>query len=466
MTQVQHWANLLSIWLLPCHNHLLLSVQSYLSTLVTASAILVSTGLTAAGSPQIVATPLSPVPPSGPSGLLVGKLVGKTDFEKAWSAATLYKNEAHPVIQLFQLTGRIQLQSIYGEAGGGDSFNTSDFKDSGQDEIVWGNDLEVRRARIGFKSKFFHDWKIEAAFNVDVDGHDGAGGDSTFYKNFHEGGLTYAPSEQLNIAIGKKQVRFSRDQEISSTEIGTFERSLLSNILTPGELTGAWTYGKGIAGAWHYEAGIFSNARVAEFAQPGDGGVLAIGKIGYDLAEHVGLESCITTFTYMHNSEPGYKDGKIDPNFSFSSSPQFTDSIALTNDLTEGRFGMITELTYGFGFTGSADQGLSNLTSIVQSDLLGITLTPSFFLTDKVQAVYRFQLVSAADPNGIQVPSRYDRLAAGDDEKGNTYMAHYLGINYLIFSHKLKLMGGVEYSQMGGGSYDGYTLLTGLRMNF
>lgn len=404
--------------------------------------------------------------PSGATGLLVGKPFGETAFDRAWSSAVLYKNDDNPVIQLFQLTGRIQFQSIYGEAGGGDSFNSSDFKDSGQDEIVWGNDIEVRRARLGFKSKFYKNWKLDANLNVDVDGLDGVGGDTTFYRSLQEGGLTYAPSDQLNIAMGRKQVRFSRDQEISSTEIITFERSLLSNSLTPGELTGVWSYGKGIGGAWQYEAGVYSNARVAEFSQPKDGGLLAIGKIGYDWADHFGLESCVSTFTYMHNTEPGYRDGKIDPNFSFSASPSFTDSIALTNDIRQGRFGMTTELMYGFGFTGLADQGNSKPTSITQSDLFGITLTPSYLIAEDLQAVYRFQLVSAADPNGIRVPSRYDRLAAGDDERGNTYTAHYLGLNYYIHGHKLKLMTGVEYAQMGGGSYDGFTLLSGLRLSF
>ena len=405
--------------------------------------------------------------PSGATGLLVGKLSGETAWDRAWSAAVLYKNDDNSVIQLFQLTGRLQLQTIYGEAAG-DSFNTSDFKDKdpANDESVWGNDLEVRRARLGFKSKFFKDWKLDGSFNIDLDAQDGPGGGTTLYKSFQEGGLTYAPSDQLNISIGKKQVRFSRDQEISSTEIVTFERSLLSNTITPGELTGIWSFGKDIAGHWQYEVGAFSNARVAEFASPGDAGVLAIGKIGYDLAEQFGLDSCVSTFTYMHNTEPGYKDGKKDPNLSFSASPSFTDSIALTNDLSQGRFGMITELMYGFGFTGTADQGGAKPTAITQSDLFGITLTPSYFIADGLQAVYRFQLISAADPDGIRVPSRYERLATGDDEKGNTYMAHYVGLNYYIYSHKLKLMTGVEYAQMGGGSYDGYTGLAGLRFTF
>ena len=64
------------------------------------------------------------------------------------------------------------------------------------------------------------------------------------------------------------------------------------------------------------------------------------------------------------------------------------------------------------------------------------------------------------------MPSRYERLAAGDDERGNTYVSTYLGLNYYIHGHKLKLMNGIEYSDMGGGDYDGYTLMSGLRFSF
>ncbi len=408
----------------------------------------------------------TPAPETSPSssatGLLVGKLTGETEWDRAWSAAVLYKNDDNPVIQLFQLTGRLQLQSIYGDSGG-DSFNTSDYKDAGNDENVWGNDIEARRTRLGFKSKFYQNWKLDASFNVDVDGQDGPGGDPTFYKSLQEGGLTYAPSDQFNVSIGKKQVRFSRDQEISSTEIVTFERSLTSNTLTPGELTGIWSYGKEIAGAWQYEAGAYSNARVAEFAQPGDGGMLLIGKIGYDFAEQTGLDTCVTTFTYMHNTEPGYKDSRVDPNFTYSASPAFTNSIALTNDLSQGRFGMITELMYGFGYTGTADQGVQ--VPLDQSNVFALTLTPSYFIADGLQIVGRVQFASSVDPDGLRVQSRYERLAAGD-QYGNTYIAGYLGLNYYLYGNKLKLMNGVEYSKMGGGDYDGYTLFTGLRFTF
>ena len=84
----------------------------------------------------------------------------------------------------------------------------------------------------------------------------------------------------------------------------------------------------------------------------------------------------------------------------------------------------------------------------------------------KLQLVTRLQIATSVDPNGLRVPGRYERLAAGDDESGNTYLSGYLGLNYYIYGNKLKIMNGIEYSQMGGGNFDGYTMMTGLRMSF
>ena len=402
---------------------------------------------------------------SSATGLLLGKLSGDTAMDRLWSAATLYDNDDNSFIQLFEITGLFHVQSIYGIAGG-DSFNTSDYKDSGQNENVWGNDIEVRRERLGIRSKFFHHWRLDANFNIDVDGQNGIGGSTTFYKSLQDIGLTYSPSDQFNLGVGKRRILVSRDQEIISTEIVTVERSFLSNLLSPGELTGVWAFGKSADNTWRYEAGLFSNARVREFAQYGDGGSLLTGKIGYDFAKQFGLHSCLSTLTYFHNTEPGYQDGKDDPNFLFLASPSFSDAVTLTNDISQGRFGMITEFMYGCGFSGLADQGADSLVRISQPDLFGIALTVTYFITDKLQAAYRSQLVSSTDPDGIRVPARYEQLATGDDEIGNTYTSQYIGLNYYIYSRKLKLLCGVEYSHLGGGGYDGCTVMSGLRLMF
>ena len=387
-----------------------------------------------------------------PTGLMFGKLTGETAFDRAWSAFTLYKNEDNPILQEFALQGRLQVQSIYGESDG-DSFNTSDYKDASNDETVWGNDIEARRARFGFKSKWLQSWKFEGQINVDVDGMDNTG-DDTFYKDIYDLFVTYAPSDAMNISAGKTKVKFSREQEISSKEILTIERSLLSNTLFPGELTGIWANGKGIADHWLYEVGVYGNDRQREFTDlSGDNrGTLFLAKIGYDYAEQSGLDTAVASVHFMNNSEPNYKE-PTPPDYTTGTSPNFKTSWAFTNDITQGRFGLTTEAMLASG-DGS------------QSDVMGLTLIPSYYIGEGLQLVGRLQVATSEDPDDLRVPSRYERLVAGDDEKGNTYASAYVGLNYYIYGHKLKLMNGLEYSHMGGGDYDGYTLMSGLRFSF
>jgi phosphate-selective porin OprO/OprP len=56
------------------------------------------------------------------------------------------------------------------------------------------------------------------------------------------------------------------------------------------------------------------------------------------------------------------------------------------------------------------------------------------------------------------------------DKKGDAYFASYAGLNYYIDGHRLKLMSGVKYSHLdggpGGGDFNGWTWLAGLRMAF
>lgn len=390
-------------------------------------------------------------------GVFSKGLTGDSVYDKIWSAATLYKDDENPILQEFSLQGRLQLQYFNMDSNVGD-LDTTDYKNhsDANDERVWGNNLEVRRARFGFKSKWFHDWKFEGQIDVDPDG------DSSLYKDIYDLFLTYGHSDALNISVGKTKVRFSREQEISSKEILTTERGLLANLLFPGELTGVWLNGKGIGGGWLYEFGVYGNDRQREFTEL-DAGAIILGKIGYDYAKATGFDSAVASVHFMHNTDPGYVDGVSNRNFTPSASPAFDTSIALTNDISYGRFGLMTEALYAFGDD--------------RPDVFGLTIIPSYFITDGLQVVGRFQVAASDGGGGIALPSRYESLTnssvvnAGHrppaaEQTGSTYTAAYLGLNYYLYGHKLKVMSGIEYATLGGGDYEGYTFTTGLRMFF
>ena len=402
-------------------------------------------------------------------GVFSKGLTGETAYDKIWSAATLYKDENNPILQEFSLQGRLQVQSIYGEAGG-DSYNTSDWRgNSGtaNDLKTWGNDLEVRRAYFGFKSKWFNSVKLEGQIDVNTDGRDLQGNDP-YYGDIYDLYAIYGTTDQFNIGVGKQELKITREQEISSKEIVTFERSLVANMVHPGNLTGVWVTGKNVADHWLYEAAIYGADQAQEFSSFKNGALYFL-KGGYDYSDQVGFDTAVVALRYTHNSNPGFQSDKNDGWFGQPTSPAFTDTISLSNEIQQGRFGFTTDINYGFGLSGTADRNGNDNVAVNQSDVFGITLIPTYYIAPGLQLVARFQFATSGDPDGLQVSSRYERLAQegmGSRGRGNTYTAEYLGLNWYLYGHKLKIMNGIEYSQMGGGSYDGYTAMTGLRFAF
>jgi phosphate-selective porin OprO/OprP len=405
------------------------------------------------------------------TGLFTGNtFIGDTTYDKIWSLPVLYKDETNPILQEFTLQGRLQVQYADGNSLNG-HFDMQDYKNNGHNESVWGDNIEARRAYFGFKSKWFENWKLDGQIDVDTDGLDGKGPEHTLYKDIYDLFITYAPQDAINASFGKREFKLSREQEISSTEIVTFERSNLTNMLHPGNLTGVWVSGKGIQEHWLYEVGVYGNDQVREFSQF-DGGTIYFGKVGYDYASQVGLDSAVVSLRYMHDTAPGFKSTQIDENYSPSSAPAFSDCIALSNDLIQGRFQLTTDILYGFGYRGNADVAGKN-TKINQPDVFGVNLIPSYFIWDGLQLAGRLQFGSSEAPNGLSLPSRYEASAPskskdkkGNPDKGNTYTSLYAGLNYYLYGNKLKIMNGIEFSNLGGGDYAGYTFLSGLRMYF
>lgn len=93
---------------------------------------------------------------------------------------------------------------------------------------------------------------------------------------------------------------------------------------------------------------------------------------------------------------------------------------------------------------------------------MGINIQPSYFLTDKLQLVGRYQLAMSDDEKGLSGQRRYERAAGSPS--GDQYQAGYLGLNYYLAGHRAKLMTGVEYADMNGESE--VTAFAGVRIFF
>ncbi len=368
------------------------------------------------------------------SGKNLGPAVQPTDtrsiYDKIWGAATLYKNDENPILQEFALQGRLQLQ--YAD---GDGYSSGDRPD----ELLWG-DMEVRRFRLGFKSKWFRQFKLEGQIDVNPNF------DPQFYSQIYDLNLTWAPNDKFNIGIGKYKANFfSVEQFTSSKEILTFERTLLSNTLFTSELTGIRANGK--INNWIYTVGGYAGDKQAEFTDFSAGAVIQAG-IGYDLTSLTGMDKGIVKFDWQHST-----DSK-----NFGGGALFTNAFSLNSTWEKGRFGLYTDVLGGLGRDG-------------QSDVWGFHVIPSFYILDGLQFVTRYQYASSSN-DGLRLPSRYEGLdkSVTDSGRGDEFQAVYLGLNYYLYGHKLKLMAGAEYSTMegggDGGDFSGWTALVGMRMFF
>jgi phosphate-selective porin OprO/OprP len=106
--------------------------------------------------------------------------------------------------------------------------------------------------------------------------------------------------------------------------------------------------------------------------------------------------------------------------------------------------------------------------------VLGVTVLPTYVFWhdllrkgDALEAVVRYQYSVSDGENGLQLQPRYEQKVVPQGT-GNNYNAVYIGVNYLLYGDRLKLMTGVEYSLMKDSaldrnSFDGWTYFVGVR---
>jgi len=391
-----------------------------------------------------IAASAEPQPAVSPqaSGILVGRLSGKSPYENLMSVPMLYQNEANPWVQQLAIIGQLQLQYAYGSDASG-KYGTASLPDA----LTWGK-VEDRRFRLGMKARLFQKLFFLNLTDLNADL------DPRVYKRTPETYLTWMENDAFNISIGKSELKFNREQEYSSREFPVFERTALGNMFYGGELTGAWICGKGIAGGWLYYLGGFSNDRQDEWPDFNhEGGTVILGKIGYNYTASTSFDLAEVKVQWLHNSEPGYAISK-----ECLPSPLYANCFSISNEITDGPLGITTEFLWGDGVEG-------------RPDVCGLSAMAMWSFTEKLQFVNVLELAGSRDENGVILPYRYEALSPGaGDKRGDAYFANYAGLNYYIDGHRLKLMSGVKYSYLdggeGGGDFSGWTWLAGLRFAF
>jgi phosphate-selective porin OprO/OprP len=347
-------------------------------------------------------------------------------YERLWERTRLYENEDNPVIQAFSIIGRYhgQYWSVKADQGNADGW-------------------ENRRIYAGVEAILFHDFTVQAQmkFSEDFD---------PVYGGLFQAFVKWSPGEAFSLSVGRLDFLFTGlERTISSTRIATFERGLLVNQLLPGEVVGVVSQGK--IGDFFYRAGVFSGSIDEEFTTFA-GGFGAVAGVGYDLPLFY-KEGSLHLDCLYNNGNPS--------NNAFA---PYDLILSLWHQGEIGPLGLGVDLTVGHGIEG-------------RDSILGVTVLPTYvFLKDLIrkgdalQAAARYQYAVSDGENGLQLQKRYEQEVVPGG-LGNAYHAVYLGINYLIFGDRLKLMTGAEYSVMkdsaiGHDSLNGWTYMGGVRVYF
>jgi hypothetical protein len=233
--------------------------------------------------------------------------------------------------------------------------------------------------------------------------------------------------------------RFTHDRNVSSRYINYLERSMMTNMFGIDYTPAATLQGK--IGGLTYYTGVFSNATDRDMGRSLtelNSGWSYLAAAYYDLGKSFGTDTAHIHLTYLQS----------DANERATNLDYFRHGVSSALILTEGSGAFVAETTFG----SSKDRG----------DAVALNLQPSYFLTNNLQMVLRYQIAAATHEDGLEPQKRYESPAGLPD--GKFYQAGYLGFNYYIAKHRLKWMTGIEYARLGG--KDVWTASTALRFFF
>jgi phosphate-selective porin OprO/OprP len=344
-------------------------------------------------------------------------------YDKVWKEFTeVYVEDSNPVVQRVLLSGRFHYD-----------FATID---SDQGDL---SEWNVRRVRVGPRITLFRRFTLHSEVELDPQRRD------PFYLRFTDFYVQWAKNPRLVLTVGKHAAPFTVDGATSSRELITIDRSnLANNIWFPQEyLPGVSVSGR--RAPWIYRAAVFSSGAMNREFGEFSGGTAALGVIGYDFAPALDVEEALVTGNYVYQT--------ADRNNTFTRQLEHIGSINLRFE--DDRWGARADLSAASGYLG-------------QSDLWAFQAMPFVNITDKLQAIVRYTFVGSDDVNGVRLATYESRLVSG---RGDRFNEWYLGANYYLYGHRLKLQSGLQFTDMNdrandGGEYSGVAWTTGLRVGW
>jgi phosphate-selective porin OprO/OprP len=347
---------------------------------------------------------------------------GRSIYDEIWRYTRWYDNEENPVIQSFVLSGRFQL----------------DYADVDADEGSH-HEWNIRRFRIGAKAQLFEKLTVHGEVELNPQEQD------PVYVRLTDMYVEWAESDLVSATIGKHSAPFTMDGATSSKELIAVDRSNLTNNLW---FTQEYFPGVSVSGerrAWTYHAGLYSSGSMNREFGEFDGSLFGLFVVGYDFAEKLGVKEAVLAANYVRQG--------ADEDNTFTR--RYGNIGSLNFKLREDRFGLRTDLAFGDGHLG-------------ESDVYGFSAMPFFDFAGAFQLVGRYTFVRSDEANGVRLALYENRVVPG---RGDEYSEIYLGLNYYLYQHKLKLQTGLQWAEMDdrandGGAYQGVGWTTGLRVSW
>ena len=366
----------------------------------------------AADAPSVSAVTQAPVKQN-----LISPTIDEPDtLGERWdNLGRLYKSDDNDILQELWILGRYHGQYHWAEGP------------TGSNEAY-----ETRRLRMGGQARLFDKLTLHAQM---VSGSDV----EPFYNGFTELWAQWAFSPEVALSVGQQKHRFTHDRNVSSRYISYLERSMMTNMFGA-DYTPAVTL-LGRVNKLNYYTGVFSNATGTDMGDAFtnlDSGYSFLAAAYYDLGKPLGWDSAHFYLSYLHS----------DANENATNLDRYDHGIASAFIFTDDSMALVTEVTAGLG----SEDG----------DAVALNFQPSYFLTDNLQLATRYQIAASNNEKGLRAQRRYERdvgLPSGD-----LYQAVYVGLDYYIAKHRLKIMTGFEYANMGG--EESWTASTMIRFFF
>lgn len=368
----------------------------------------------------------------------------------------LYRNDGNPWLQEFNVSLRAQYQAAAVAPNG-----------SGMYPGSHGRTEEWRRLRLGWNARVLRNLKVTNIWNmggVDGLGYEKEGrwhGHRMTRGNLYEANLEYSLPD-ATVGVGKVLPVILAENRISSSKYKLPEISAVENMLVSDSSFGVWSCNDEKKEPLGYYAGLWSNT---DERSRGTWGTWESANMSLGLsvrADGMLLKEGRLYCDWIYNWGD-MKGRSYDGNYTGTGA---RNVLAVYYYGKQGAFELMAQAVWSYRLKEYSSGGVM----VSPSNLAGLTMMPSFNLTDHMQAVARYQLGFGSD--AVKLNKRYASLAEAGGSRVDCYQAVAAGLNFFVYRDdpaRLKIMTMAEYGHSRGGrsaGFTGWTFICGAYTNF